>query len=163
MPLNALASVQLEHLPVDPHLLRWIFSALEASEMEIQGRESRDRWNVGNFAATAVFCPRPIMQSVQARCLKKLFPSYFLRITLKDWEYRGAVQVIGQFPILAGSAPGGWGAEAGDFLRLSLGHWTLPSIALSTHELFFVRSDTPAMLPLPQGQLPNLRLIFSIT
>ena len=27
--------------------------------------------------------------------------------------------MIGQFAILAGSAPGGWGAEAGDFLCLS--------------------------------------------
>lgn len=101
-------------------------------------------WKVGNFAAKkCVFCPRRIMQSVQARYLKKFFPSYFLRITLKDWEYRGAVQVIGQFPILAGSAPGGWGAEAGDFLCLSLGHWTLPSIALSTHELFLFGLTRP--------------------
>ena len=98
----------------------------------------------GQFCSdSCVFCPRPIMQSVQARCLKKLFASYFLRITLKDWEYRGAVQVIGQFPILAGSAPGGWGAEAGDFLCLSLGHWTLPSIALSTHELFLFGRTHP--------------------
>lgn len=35
--LNALASVQLEHLPVDPHLLQWIFSALEASARLMKG------------------------------------------------------------------------------------------------------------------------------